>query len=156
MNDPFRTSITIDAAPSAVFPYLVDADLIVKWMGEYAETEPVRGGRLHIDIIGVPVRGSFVEVDPPRRVVFTWGHAGSAVLPEGASTVEITLTEQPGPRTVVELVHSGLPDVMAPGHARGWAHFVARLQRAAGGDDPGRDPWVDDPPPEARRARQRR
>lgn len=152
MSDLFRTSITIDAAPAAVFPYLVDAELIVRWMGEHAETEPMAGGRLRLDIIGVPVRGTFVAVEPPHRVVFTWGHAGSTVLPPGASTVEITLTEQPGPRTVVELVHSGLPVVMAPGHARGWAHFAERLQVAAAGGDAGRDPWLDDPPPEARRA----
>lgn len=156
MTDAFRTSITIDAAAADVFPHLVDADLIVKWMGEYAETEPVQGGRLHLDIIGVPVRGTFVAVEPPRRVIFTWGHEGSAVLPAGASTVEITLTEQPGPRTIVDLVHRGLPAVMAPGHARGWAHFTGRLQIVASGGDPGLDPWVADPPEEARRARERR
>jgi uncharacterized protein YndB with AHSA1/START domain len=152
VTEPFRTSVTIEAAPGDVFPYLVDADLIVKWMGEYAETEPIAGGLLHLDIIGVPVRGTFVTVEPPRRVVFTWGHAGSAVLPPGASTVEIVLTEHPGPRTVVELVHRDLPDEMAPGHARGWAHFVERLRIVGAGRNPGDDPWRHDPPPEARRA----
>lgn len=66
MGEPYRTSVAIDASPADVFPYLVDADLIVRWMGEWAETDPQPGGRLHLDIIGVPVRGSFVEVDPPR------------------------------------------------------------------------------------------
>lgn len=152
MSEPFRTSIVIDAAAGDVFPYLVDADLIVRWMGEHADTDPTPGGRVHLDIIGVPVRGTFVDVDPPHRVVFTWGHAGSDVLPPGASTVEITLREHPGPQTVVELVHSGLPDVMQPGHAKGWAHFVDRLLAVASGGDPDPDPWLDDPPPEAQRA----
>ena len=132
--------------------YEVSLDAWLRRMGEYAETEPVPGGRLHLDIIGVPVRGTFLDVDPPHRVVFSWGHAGSAVLPPGSSTVAITLHEGPGPRTLVELVHEGLPAVMQPGHARGWAHFAERLRLAAVGHDAGRDPWLDDPPPEARRA----
>ena len=38
-------------------------------------------------------RGEYVEVDPPSRVVFTWGWEDQeTAVPPGSSTVEITLT----------------------------------------------------------------
>jgi len=46
------------------------------------------------------VAGTFTEVEPGRRVVFTWGREGSADLPPGASTVIITL-EPPAGGTLV-------------------------------------------------------
>jgi metal-dependent amidase/aminoacylase/carboxypeptidase family protein len=43
--------------------------------------------------------------------------------------------------TLVDLIHSGLPEPEAPGHADGWAHFLPRLVVAAAGGDAGPDPW---------------
>lgn len=56
-----------------------------------------------------PVRGPCEVVDPPRRLVFTWGFVGSPELPPGASSVEVTLTKQAS-GTRVELIHRGLPE----------------------------------------------
>ncbi len=90
---------------------------------------------------GVPVRGRYLEVEPPNRLVISWGHAGSARLPPGASTMEITLTAT-GHGTTVRLVHRDLPPSERAGHATGWAHFLRRLRAAAAGIDPGPDPWA--------------
>ena len=87
----FTTSVHIAARPADVFPYLTDASLVVRWMGQWAELRPEPGGALAIDIDGVPIRGEYVVVDPPRRVVFTWGAAGHDVLTPGSTTVEIML-----------------------------------------------------------------
>ena len=39
---------------------------------------------------------------------------------------------------------AGLPSQEAiEKHAHGWDHYLARLAVAAGGGDPGRDPWLD-------------
>ena len=62
--------------------------------------------------------------------------------PPGSSRVEFTLVAL-GDGTRLGLRHSGLPEERVPGHARGWAHFLPRLQLAAGGGDPGPDPWAD-------------
>jgi uncharacterized protein YndB with AHSA1/START domain len=110
-------------------------------MGEYAELDATAGGVYALDINGVPVRGNFVEVDPPKRLVFSWGVAGNDALPAGSTTVEIVLTAD-GPGTIVELAHRDLPPDEVPKHETGWSHFLDRLVVAAAGGDPGPDPWA--------------
>jgi uncharacterized protein YndB with AHSA1/START domain len=89
----------------------------------------------------VPVRGQYIEVDPPRRLVVSWGIAGSDDFPPGSSQVEFTLTATSN-GTALRLVHVGLPDTYEQGHAAGWRHYFARLQVAALGSDPGADMFV--------------
>ena len=76
-----------------------------------------------------PVRGAYVEVDPPRRVVFTWGVAGRDTLPPGSTTVEVVLTAD-GSDTVVELFHHDLPDDAFDSHRGGWVSKLDDLVRA--------------------------
>jgi uncharacterized protein YndB with AHSA1/START domain len=114
-------------------------------MGDYAVLDPRPDGEFTLDINGVPVRGPYLEIEQPRRLVISWGHAGSERLPPGASTVEVTLTRERG-GTTVRIVDSGLPEGEARQHAIGWSHFLGRLVRAGAGDDPGPDRWATDPP----------
>jgi uncharacterized protein YndB with AHSA1/START domain len=79
---------------------------MVGWMGEYALLEARPDGEFTGDIEGTPVRGRYRELDPPNRVVFTWGFAGSDELPPGSSTVEVLFVREAG-ATRVEIVHSG-------------------------------------------------
>ena len=76
----------------------------------------------------------------PRRVVVSWGMAGTEDLPPGSSQVAFTLTPT-ATGTHLELVHKGLPETRAHGHATGWANYLARLRSAARGIDPGPDNW---------------
>jgi uncharacterized protein YndB with AHSA1/START domain len=142
MTDVFTVSVRIDAAPTEVFPYLTDAELIVRWMGDWAELDATPGGKFVVDINGVPIRGEYVIVEPPHRLVLTWGAAGSDVLPPGSSTVEILLHPD-GDGTLLELVHRDLPADELPAHGTGWAHFLERLAVVGSGRDPGSDPWAD-------------
>jgi uncharacterized protein YndB with AHSA1/START domain len=134
----YTTSVRIDAPPGAVFPYLTDAALLVRWMGDRASLDAVPGGRYAVDVSGVPVRGEFVTVDPPHRVVFTWGALGNDALPPGSTTVEVVLRSD-GDGTVVELTHRALPEDQVPQHGLGWGHYLPRLAAAAGGGEPGAD-----------------
>jgi uncharacterized protein YndB with AHSA1/START domain len=143
--EPFASSVHIAARPERVFPYFTQAEAIVRWMGEYAVLDPRPDGEFTLDINGVPVRGRYLEIEPPRRLVISWGHAGSERLPPGASTVEVTLTPD-GDGTIVRVEHRDLPELEAEQHAVGWQHFLARLARAAVGGDPGPDPWATSPP----------
>jgi uncharacterized protein YndB with AHSA1/START domain len=113
---------------------------MIRWMGQHATLEPVAGGAFQIDINGVPVRGHYLEIDPPRRVVVSWGVAGSTDLPPGTTQVEFTLTPIAA-GTRLRLVHRNLPGTQEPIHATGWKHFLDRLVIAAAGTDPGPDPW---------------
>jgi uncharacterized protein YndB with AHSA1/START domain len=110
-------------------------------MGQHAELQPVPGGAFAVDINGTPFRGEYLEVDPPHRVVVSWGMAGNDAFPPGSSQVEFTLTAT-NTGTALHLVHSGLPDPFSRGHAAGWRHYLARLQLAGVGIDPGIDSFV--------------
>ena len=136
----FAASIEIDASPEFVFGFLTSTSGMTSWMGEWADLDPRQGGRFAVDIAGSPVRGEYLEVDPPHRVVVSWGYAGSDELPAGASTVAFTLTPI-GTGTRVDLLHTHLPTSQLPGHAQGWAHFLGRLEQAGGGWPPGVDTW---------------
>jgi uncharacterized protein YndB with AHSA1/START domain len=139
--EAFETQVDIDAPPDEVFRHLVDPKAMATWIGQHAVLEAHPGGRFEIDVNGVPVRGQYVAVEPPSRVVVTWGMAGSDELPPGSTEVEFTLVAE-GAGTRLHLVHRNLPESQAPQHADGWTHFVGRLASAASGHDPGPDPWA--------------
>jgi uncharacterized protein YndB with AHSA1/START domain len=140
-DDAYTTSVRIDATPADVFPYLTNADLIVRWMGDWADLDPTPGGKLILDINGVPIRGEYLIVEPPHRLVFSWGAAGSDTLAPGSTTVEIVLRPDGG-GTVLELAHRDLPAEELDKHGDGWSHFLDRLTVAGIGRDPGPDPWA--------------
>jgi uncharacterized protein YndB with AHSA1/START domain len=134
--EPVTATIHIDAPPEQVYEYFTRPEAIVRWMGDYALLEAKPGGRFTLDVQGTPVRGRYLQLDPPHRLLISWGHAGSDRLPPGASTVEVRLiTDRGGTR--VELEHRDLPAADQPRHATGWTHYLARLQAAATGHHPG-------------------
>jgi uncharacterized protein YndB with AHSA1/START domain len=101
-------TIHIQAPPERVYEYFTRPQAMVTWMGEYALLEAEPGGRFCLDIKGAPVRGHYLHLDPPHRLLISWGYAGSDHLPPGASTVEVTLTAE-GDGTRVHLEHRDLP-----------------------------------------------
>ncbi len=136
----YATSIEIDASPGTVFDYLTTEAGMTAWMGQHAQLDAYPGGGFAVDIAGYAIRGEYLHVERPTRVVVSWGVAGSVDLPAGASTVEFRLTAiERGTR--VDLIHSGLPETELEGHADGWAHFLPRLRVAAPGGDAGPDDW---------------
>ncbi len=134
--------VRIDASPETVFEYFVDPEKMIRWMGMSAKADATPGGSY--DVVVTPTFhaiGAFKEIDPPRRVAFTWGYEGGAVAP-GSSLVRVTLTPD-GAGTLVTLEHSGLPDdEQVQGHTEGWVHYFERLAIVAVGGDPGVDPWT--------------
>jgi uncharacterized protein YndB with AHSA1/START domain len=142
-TETVEREIRIDAAPETVFAFFTDPKLLLRWKGLEATLEPEPGGLYRVVVNDRnTVRGRFVEVDPPTRVVFTWGMEGKdAMVAPGSSTVEVTLSAD-GDGTLVRLVHRGLARAARADHERGWEHFLARLRVAATGGDPGPDPWA--------------
>ena len=126
----------IDAPPEIVFAYLTDSQRFVRWMGVGAVLDPRPGGRYRIDVDGAHiVSGEYQELDPPRRLVMTWGWEGHPTVPPGSTTVEITLTPERG-ATVLRLRHLGLPDEgERRNHSDGWQRYTGQLARAAAAGD---------------------
>jgi uncharacterized protein YndB with AHSA1/START domain len=143
----FRHELHIEARPETVYPYFTDPEKMAAWMGVDHKLDPVPGGVYRVDITGREVAvGEFVELDPPRRVVFTWGWEGSTEVPPGATTIEVELTPD-ATGTTLSFTHRGLPASPSDRHAVGWRHYLGRLRVAASGNDPGDDPWVEAGPP---------
>jgi uncharacterized protein YndB with AHSA1/START domain len=142
-TEPVREEVRIAAPPDVVFPYLTDPARMVAWMGVGALLDPRPGGAFRVEANGRDViRGEYVEVAPPHRVVFTWGFEGESLgVPPGSTRVEVTL-EPDGDGTRLVLEHHGLPAPAREPHAEGWTHYLARLIPAGAGKDPGPDPWI--------------
>jgi len=121
--------VWIEATPDQVFPFFTDTERLTRWLGHAAEVDPVVGGRFAVDINHRLVRGRYLEVRPPHRVVFSWGDAGSAALPPGSSRVEVDL-EATGSRTLVTLRHHGLDADARADHSRGWPLKLQELLAA--------------------------
>jgi uncharacterized protein YndB with AHSA1/START domain len=137
-------SIHVDASPATVFQYFVDPERLCRWQGASADLDPRPGGVYRVNVVGDNVAlGTYVDVVPDERVVFTWGWEGNDGLPPGTTTVEVTLAPD-GDGTLVQLRHYDLPtDEAAASHTEGWTHYLARLRIAAPGGDPGRDTFLD-------------
>ena len=127
MTDPVTASVRIAAPPSVVFPYFTDPALAVKWIADAAYLDPRPGGTFSLDVRGNPARGAYVVIDPPHRVVFSWGIECRADFPPGSSTVEVVL-QSDGDDTVVTLTHRDLPtEDHRRSHQGGWGEFLGIL-----------------------------
>ncbi|MGH9197614.1 MAG: SRPBCC family protein [Acidimicrobiia bacterium] len=134
--------------PEEVFPYFTNAEMYVKWKGLEAQLDPRPGGIYRVKMWdgGLWAEGEYLEVEPPSRVVFSWGWrgelvpAGMAEVPPGSTRVEIDLIAD-GDGTIIRLRHSGLPgDDAEVVHTWGWQTFLSRLEVRRAGGDPGEHP----------------
>ena len=142
--------LSIAASPETVWEFLVDPSKATRWMGQQATFDARPGGIYRCEVIpGHTAVGEFVELDPPRRLVFSWGWEPSeeddSRLAPGSSTIEIELKPD-GDGTLLRFLHRDLPSVAAAeSHSVGWDHYLPRLVTAAGGENPGPDPWLTRP-----------
>jgi uncharacterized protein YndB with AHSA1/START domain len=138
--------LEIAASPETVWELLTDPSEAIRWMGRDATFDLRPGGTYRVEVIpGNSASGEFVEIDRPRRLVYTWGwEQGSAsTLPPGSTTIEFDLSPK-GDGTLLRFRHSDLPNrEAAESHGHGWDHYFARLTVVAAGGDPGSDPWID-------------
>lgn len=134
-------TVAIAASPQTVVPYFPDPDRYVQWMGREATLEATSGGSYRVHVRdGVEAVGEFVEVDPPRRLVFTWDWEGDPVVAPGSTRVEVTL-EPDGDGTLVRLRRHDLPTPDAADHHRqGWDLYLPRLATTVTGGDGGAGP----------------
>lgn len=122
-------TVTIAAPIDVVWAHLTTAEGLVRWVGPHAAADPVPGGALRwTHPNGATVVGRFVELVPPRRLVFTYGWEGDLLgVPPGSTTVVVELAERDGV-TTMRLEHHGLPPAVIDDHEHGWAYFLGELR----------------------------
>jgi uncharacterized protein YndB with AHSA1/START domain len=142
----------MEGPPEDVFPYFTDPARHVLWQGIDAELDPKPGGVYLVRMTRHSrVRGRYVEVDFPRRIVLEWGIEAEPdadfpavvyTVPPGSTLVEISFIPE-GDSTIVRVVQSGLRDDAASGFTTlGWSGYLDRLTRVTAGDDAGPDPFA--------------
>jgi uncharacterized protein YndB with AHSA1/START domain len=121
------------AAPAAeVFRWWTEADRLCEWMSPVgtveAQVDLRVGGALRIVMRGggtvIEHSGEYIEIDPPRRLVFTWVSPFTGAEP---SLVTVELEPEGAGATQLRLVHSRLPESAATSHRDGWGTMLDRL-----------------------------
>jgi len=143
----FDKSVVVPLDPEATFHLVTQPERLRRWLTVAARVDLRAGGGYRWTVNpGHHAAGTIVDVDPGKRMMFTFGWEEDADLPPGASTVTVTLTPVDG-GTEVRLVHDGLTDEQAVRHAEGWNHFLGRLVDAGRDGDAGPDDWAAAPDP---------
>lgn len=133
LTQTVEISVTAAASPETISRFISDPAWFARWMGADSTIEPQPGGAVRVLYPqGQIASGRLVEIEPPRRVVFTWGFEGDdSTVPPGSTTVEVTLTPL-AEGTRITLRHQGIPnEEMAWGSAQGWRFSTAALANQA-------------------------
>jgi uncharacterized protein YndB with AHSA1/START domain len=124
------------ATPQRVFDAWTRPEELKRWAGPGAFSTPVAevdlrvGGRYRIHMRGPDgaehrVTGSYVEVDPPRRLVYTWSWETDTEVRDTLVTVEF---HERGGSTEVVLRHEGFPSSeRRDRHESGWTQCLEQL-----------------------------
>lgn len=104
---------------------------------------------------GFAATGTFAEVEPPHRLVFTWGWADDdaarhvlhgqsdpdgRALPPGSTRVEVILQAEDGGTRLTLRHHDLTTTELRNAHQVAWETYLHRLAIRAAGGDPGPDP----------------
>jgi uncharacterized protein YndB with AHSA1/START domain len=113
-----RHEIRIRAPAARVFALLTDTQWMTTWLARNVKADPHPGGIFRlVDFGGFWVEGIYLEVNPHRKIVFSWG--GIEGLKLGESTAEFTLRSR-GKNTLLRLRHFGLSPPSLDAHRFIW------------------------------------
>jgi len=113
-------TVVINATPDTVFRFFTDTPRWAKWWGAGSTIDARPGGQLYIvHPGGVESRGEVLEVEVPKRLVFTYGFVSGKPIPVGSSRVTIVL-EPHRAGTQLELTHELADAAARDEHVQGW------------------------------------
>lgn len=144
----FDKTIHLPVTADEAFALITQPERLRRWQTVAARVDLRIGGDFRWTVTpGHHAAGTFQEIEPGKRVVFTWGWEGGGDLTPGASTISITL-EPDADGTSLRLLHEGLTEEQETSHAMGWNHYLDRLlAEASSKDGAGRDDWAWAPDP---------
>lgn len=130
MDTEIRIERVLPATIGAVYDAWTRADLLSRWYCPNPDLElkvqaDVRvGGDYVVEMGPHVVRGTYLEVEPPYRLVFSWKWDGTDDEP---TRVEVELSEV-GDGTLMSLSHTGFTSAEdAANHRLGWEPELGRL-----------------------------
>jgi uncharacterized protein (TIGR03086 family) len=135
-------SVLVPLDAEQTFALLTEPERLRRWHTIAGRVDLRVGGEFRFTVVpDANAGGTFLEVEPGKRLIYTWGWEGVADLPPGASTVTVTLEPADG-GTSVRIVHEGLTPQQEVDHSAGWDHFLARLATAGRDGEAGLNPWL--------------
>jgi uncharacterized protein YndB with AHSA1/START domain len=144
MNDrELRLERLIAAPPESVFELWTEPELMVKWWGPEGYDVPAHaldirpGGRWRTTLRSpngnrVSVSGVYRAIDPPRRLVFTWGWEDDNGARGHETEVTVTFEAAPGGTRLVLLQQTFENKETRDRHGQGWSSSFDCLAKLAG------------------------
>ena len=130
MDTEIRIERVLPATIGRVYDAWTRADLLVQWycpnpkLALLVQADVRTGGSYVVEMGPHVVRGTYLEVEPPHRLVFSWKWDGTDDEP---TRVEVELSEVPD-GTRMLLSHTGFATAEdAANHRQGWEPEVHRL-----------------------------
>jgi uncharacterized protein YndB with AHSA1/START domain len=132
----------VKAPAEQVFDLWTRPDLMVRWMSSYpgavnckASCDLRPGGAFSLVMFAQDssreVSGTYVEIDRPRKLVFTW----TGPLTNNVMTLVTVELNPRGEETDLVLTHEHLPtQAIHEGHTRGWGQILDHLAGAVSED----------------------
>jgi uncharacterized protein YndB with AHSA1/START domain len=130
----------IKAPRDRVYAAWTDPTQLNQWFGpENVQTREVVadtrvGGKFRWDLINpegekMTVSGEYRELQPGKRIVFTWQWQDDEDWKEHISIVTVELSDRGGD-TELRLIHEQLPTEQSrDGHTRGWNSLLDKLEK---------------------------
>lgn len=113
-------TLLIQARPETVFRFFQDNERWARWWGAGSTIDSRAGGDVlvvHPD--GTRVAGTVLVIEPPERLVFTYGYENGKPIGPGASRVTIRLAPEDG-GTRLHLTHEFSDAAVRDIHIQGW------------------------------------
>tara|TARA_R110000772_G_scaffold41803_6_gene97413 strand:- start:861 stop:1364 length:504 start_codon:yes stop_codon:yes gene_type:complete len=129
----FVYTIFIAASAEKVWNGLIDREMTKAYWGHYNESDWKQGSRWdHVRSDGsgkIDTRGRIIEIDPPRKMVWSWAFDSDADNPAKLSIVTYELVPL-GPDTKLTVIHSELEpgSDMDKGVREGWPAVLSNLK----------------------------
>jgi uncharacterized protein YndB with AHSA1/START domain len=138
-----RLERLIPSPPEEVFELWTEPDLLITWWGPEGYETPecaldIRPGGRWRTMMRSPegnrlwVSGVYRSIDPPRRLVFTWGWEDEKGVRGHETEITVTFEPAPGGTRLVLLQQTFETKESRDQHAKGWSSSLNKLARAAG------------------------
>ena len=134
LDHRLNRTLLVHARRETIFRFFTDPQRWASWWGAGSTIDPQPGGRLLIRYPGgTEAVGEVMEIQPPERLVFSYGYAAGAPIPPGSSVVTIVLEEH-ARGTRLRLAHAFAEAGVRDEHVQGWRYQLSLFANVIAGE----------------------